>query len=83
MADMMMGVPIEDALHSIPMDESSRRAILDPTSEFGLVLGAAMAYQRADWPEYVDLAARAGIDAGRGADAYLEAVRWTDHLLHG
>ena len=83
MADLMMGVPIEDALRSIPMDEVSRQAILAPESEFGRVLGAATAYQRADWPEYVDLAARAGIDAGRGADAYLEAVRWTDHLLHG
>jgi len=83
MADLMMGVPIEDALRSIPMDEPSRRAILDPTSEFGQVLGAAIAYQHADWPEYVELAARAGIDPGRGADAYLEALRWTDRLLHG
>lgn len=81
LADVMMGVPIADALRSIPMDEASRQAILDPSTEFGGVLAAVIAYQRADWPEYVEVATRAGIDPGEGAGAYIEALSWTDRLL--
>lgn len=81
LADTMMGVPIADALASIPMDETSRTAILNPTSDFGRVLAAVTAYQRADWATYVELASTAGIDVGAGTTAYVAALDWTDRLL--
>ena len=81
LADTMMGVPIADALASIPMDETARSAILNPTSEFGRVLAAVVAYQQADWVTYVDLASVAGIDIGAGTTAYVAALDWTDRLL--
>jgi c-di-GMP-related signal transduction protein len=83
MADVMMGLPIDEALTSIPLCDGAREAILDPMSRSGRLVAAATAYQQADWARYVELASSIGIDPGEGAGAYLDALSWTDQLLAG
>jgi EAL and modified HD-GYP domain-containing signal transduction protein len=71
--DAMTEMPMEIALESIPVSESVAAALMHREGQFGQLLNAVIAYEKADW----DAVASSGLPLAQIAKVYREAVAWT------
>jgi EAL and modified HD-GYP domain-containing signal transduction protein len=78
--DVMLGRPMEEALHGLPLSPTVRNALLGQPTEARAVLDVVVAYERGKWAEAAAGAEAAGIPAPVMPAAYGDALRWAREL---
>ncbi len=68
---------MEEILDELPLSNALKAALLNREGKLGSVLKAVLAYEAGLPISLADL----GIDVSRLADAYVDAVTWTDSLF--
>ena len=80
LADVMLGLRIEDAVEHIPLSADARHALLADGGPFAEVLQLAIAYERGDWSAFSSRARERGLDEREAPRLYREAVEWANTL---
>lgn len=80
--DAMVDQPMEDILQQVPVSPPVREALLKGEGVLSDMLELSVASERGDWQTIHRIAARFGISEGLLADAYREAILWSDRVLH-
>lgn len=81
LADVMLGLPIEEALSHVPLSKPSQRALLENAGEFAPVLQLAIAYEHGDWAAVSDRLQRLHLDEHGSPARYREALDWAHRLV--
>lgn len=79
--DVMMGKPFDEIFHDIPVSDELFEALVDGKGPHKPYLDLAVAYEQGAWEQVDELAAKIGTNADVAADAYREALRWTNELV--
>jgi EAL and modified HD-GYP domain-containing signal transduction protein len=74
--DVLLDRSLDEALEPLPLAGDIRAALLGHEGPIGVVLAAALAYQRGDW----DAVTSTGIDPGVLRDAYWRAAPYAEEL---
>lgn len=77
----MLDVDLEEGLRQLPLSTKVADALRGKDNEFGRMLKAVLAYERADWAEAAALCGSLGIAAETLPDLYVEAVEWADRIF--
>lgn len=81
--DVLLGVPMPQAIADLPVTDDIREALLGGTNDARLVLDAVAAYERGDWLGAIERAAAAGLEEDALADAYRTSLQWARALTAG
>ena len=76
--DAMMGIPLNDLVSNLPIDDPVKRMLLTPSNPWLLMLTAQ---ERARWDELERLQGLTGLDPRRTALLYLQASEWAVGVL--
>lgn len=74
--DIILEVPMEEALNKVNVSKNIRNAILDQKGPFAEVYEFMAAYENADWQEVCRLMVVKNIDIKTVYEAYTETVTW-------
>lgn len=78
----MQGQPMSEVAPTLPLSADIREALLGQECSARAVLGWLEHFERSDWPA-CDAAAEAhGLNQAELSRAYMEAVAWTESVLH-
>lgn len=72
--DVLLQIPLKDALHELPIIDDIREALINKTGSCGALYRLVLAYETADWAEVSACAAELGLDNNIVAQKYLECV---------
>jgi c-di-GMP-related signal transduction protein len=81
--DAILEAPMDAVVTQLPLDESVRAALLGDDNPGRRLLDCVVAYERGDWPAWLALAARAGVDPPAFAPAAADALRWANDAYDG
>jgi len=70
--DVLLDMPLEDILSSLPVSHEISSALLQHKGSLGKVLHCVLAYQHGEWEE----ALSTGLDPGVIREAFLESLDW-------
>lgn len=79
--DVLMGMPMETLLKSLPLDESIHRALLGEHNEVRDWLELAVNLERGDWPAVERLVGLLRLDPAQAAIAHAKASVWAHETL--
>lgn len=79
--DLVLDMPMEEALAKLKVSKQINAALVEDSGEFAQVYDFIIAYEKADWQEVSRLMLLGRIDMARISDAYVEAVRWYRELV--
>ena len=75
--DAMLGRPLEEAIHGLPLSAIARDAVLGTGMQAPRrVLEAVVAYENGEWDQAAEAAAAAGLSASMLPGAYAGALAW-------
>lgn len=77
MLDALIGRPLPDLVHELPLSEEVSSALLRREGVLGEILNTVVAYDQGDW----DRATIAGIPDFGLVEAYVAAVSWAEALM--
>ena len=80
--DVILEMPIEDALSMVFVPEQIRKALLYGRGDFSRVLNFILLYEHGDWREISRLALVMDIPISGVYEAYLNAIQWYSHLIN-
>jgi EAL and modified HD-GYP domain-containing signal transduction protein len=81
--DTVLECPMEDVVAGLGLSTDVREALLgagDESSRLFRVFSLTLAWERADWDRVIALSESLDIDTTTVADAYSEAVSWSDRM---
>jgi EAL and modified HD-GYP domain-containing signal transduction protein len=81
LADVMLGLPLEEALEHVPLSKPALAALLAGSGDFAPVLQLAIAYEQGDWSAVSDRLQRLHLDEHDAPARYREALDWARHVL--
>lgn len=79
--DVLIGIPMADAIGRLPLGADVREAVLHRTGPLGAVLVLVAAWQRADWDVLPPLLAAASVPAAVVAEHFVAATEWAGERL--
>ena len=79
--DVLLGRPMEEILEDLPIQTSIKEALLGKTNLFKTVLDLGIAYEKADWIDFPNLASQLGIEESEVPQIYSDSVEWADRLF--
>jgi EAL and modified HD-GYP domain-containing signal transduction protein len=79
--DVMLEVPMEQALQMVSVSDIAMNALVNKTGLFYPVLEMAQSYERADWVTVSRLMIVHSIDPDALTDAYMEAMVWYKNIV--
>ncbi|MGA2223325.1 MAG: HDOD domain-containing protein [Syntrophobacteraceae bacterium] len=79
--DVLLGRPMEEILEDLPIQTSIKEALLGKTNLFKTVLDLAIAYEKADWIDFPNLASQLGIEESEVPQIFSDSVEWADRLF--
>lgn len=74
--DVILDLPMEEALKKVQVSEKIKDALVDNKGPFALVLDFIKQYESANWQEVSRLMIVHDIDMQRVYDAYIESLQW-------
>jgi c-di-GMP-related signal transduction protein len=77
----MLDVNLEEGLRQLPLSSDVADALRGKDNEFGRMLKAVLAYERAEWAEAEALCDSLGIAPDTLPDLYVDAVKWADRIF--
>jgi len=72
---------MEEILEDLPIQTSIKEALLGKTNLFKTVLDLAIAYEKADWIDFPNLASQLGIEESEVPQIFSDSVEWADRLF--
>jgi EAL and modified HD-GYP domain-containing signal transduction protein len=81
MFPVMLRIPVEDLVRSLPLGEKARNALLGREDSGLYLLRWMVCHERADWAGCDEVARSSGLSQGKLMGCYLEAVAWADQAL--
>ncbi len=81
MLDAMLGLPMEEVLDQVPLDENMKAALLGKENEYRFCLQLVRAYERSDWDGIEQLLAAPDIPLDKADNFYTQAMDWTQGIL--
>jgi len=81
--DVVLQTPMEDVVSGLGLSTDLREALLgagDESSRLCRVYHLALAWERAEWDRVIELSRSLDVDTNIVADAYAEAVEWSDRM---
>jgi EAL and modified HD-GYP domain-containing signal transduction protein len=79
--DVMLEVPMEQALQMVSVSDMTMNALANKTGVFFPVLDMVESYERADWVTVSRLMIVHNIDSQELTDAYMEAMVWYKQIV--
>lgn len=79
--DSLLDQSLVTIVHSIPIDDSIKRALLEHSGDLGSVLKLAIAYESADWDTVNELGELLNVEQDCLARCYKQSVEWTEELF--
>jgi len=79
--DVMMNRSFEEIFFSISASEELRATFVEGTGIYRPYIDVVIAYERGDWEKVDELAVGLGMHADGIADAYTQALQWTNELI--
>jgi len=76
--DAFLDRPMAEVLHTLPLADDLRQALLHHEGPCGTILHGALAYERGAWEAVTGL----GLDQDVVRDAYLHALTWAARIQH-
>ncbi|BBD09750.1 EAL and HDOD domain-containing protein [Desulfovibrio ferrophilus] len=83
MLDALLGMPMDEILQNIPLDEEVKKALMGDESRYGALLGLVGAYERADWDSAKAILEQFNLQPEKADKNYVEAMTWTQDILGG
>jgi len=81
MIDAILGRPLSEILLEIPIAEDVKKALLGEENRLGEVYQYVLSYERGEWNKLSEQGLKLGIDEGRTAHLYMNAVEWSSGFL--
>lgn len=81
MIDAILDRPLSEILQEIPIAEDVKKALLGEENRLGEVYQYVLSYERGEWNKISEQGLRLGIDEGRAARLYMNAVEWSSGFL--
>ena len=78
--DVLLHIPLAEALKELPVIDEIREALLDRTGPAGTLYQLVLAYEAADWSAVSKCAGDLGLDSGIVAQKYLECVESVNYI---
>lgn len=79
--DVLLNMPMEQALGDLPIAEDIREALLGKENVFKYVSKLILAYEKADWEEFDNYARLLDIKEDNIPGMYTEALEWSAKLM--
>lgn len=82
--DVMIDRPLRETLSEICLSQDIRDTLLNdrpPTDQIGTIYHLVRAYERGDWPQVLEDAARLRLENQEIRQAYITAVSWCDQVF--
>ncbi len=79
--DIILSMPMEEALNKVNVSKDIREALLSCKGEFADIYGFMTAYENADWQEVSRMQILKNIDSDAVFKAYIEAVCWYKEMF--
>lgn len=80
--DVLLEMPIDRVLESLPIDEEMKAALRGDPHPFGPVLELVRCLESCDWQKCESARQSLGVSESAIATMYLEALHWAPHALH-
>jgi len=81
MLDALLGMPMDEILKNVPLDEEVKKALLGNESSLSSLLGLVGAYEHADWIRARAILKDHGLTPEVVDRDYVEAMTWTQQIL--
>ncbi|MBU1003924.1 MAG: HDOD domain-containing protein [Proteobacteria bacterium] len=81
MLDSLLGLPMDEILKNVPLDEELKKALQGDDSQLGSLLGLVGAYEHADWERARVLLEQCQLAPEKADRNYVEAMAWAQQLL--
>ena len=81
--DAVLECPMSEVVTGLSLSTDVSEALMgrgDDSSRLGRVFNLALAWERADWDNVIDLSASLDIETTEVADSYAESVSWSDRM---
>lgn len=80
--DAMLGMPMEQILATLPLDDDIKAALADKgNAKYRFCIDLARAYERQDWPVVDTMLAVPGLPPEQADVLYTQAMEWTQAIL--
>jgi c-di-GMP-related signal transduction protein len=79
--DALLDRPMEEIVPELPVAEDIKSALLGEQNKLRAALDAIIAYERGDWGQFTDSAARIGLQKDLFPAIYTSAIEWATNLL--
>ena len=79
--NIILSMPMEEALNKVNVSKDIREALLSCKGEFADIYGFMTAYENADWQEVSRMQILKNIDSDAVFKAYIEAVCWYKEMF--
>lgn len=77
MLEAMLDTPMSEIVDGLPLEESIKEALVDPSTRLARWLELARCFESGDWGRLDELVAGLGLDPTATARAYFEAIAWS------
>jgi c-di-GMP-related signal transduction protein len=81
MVDAILAAPMETVVPELPVSPAVGAALMNGEGRLGAVLRLIEAHERGHWDEFREIAAALGIEEGKVAPLYVEAVGWARQVF--
>ncbi|MDV7103895.1 HDOD domain-containing protein [Vibrio sp. TH_r3] len=79
--DSLLDQPLELIVHSIPIDQAIKSALLERKGVLGDILTMVTAYESADWETAHTLQTKLNLDEDQLVGYYQQSIEWTEELF--
>jgi EAL and modified HD-GYP domain-containing signal transduction protein len=81
--DVVLDMPMEKAIASIPLDNEVKEALVHRTGKYSDVINFMYNYEQSDWEKCAYMMVLKDVDISEVNDAYLESLYWYRNILIG
>jgi len=82
MLDVLLGIPLDEALREIPLGAEVSQALLGAPNPYRSLFELVTEYERANWLEVERGCAGLDLEPTRLSDVYLDAVQWVEQVFN-
>jgi EAL and modified HD-GYP domain-containing signal transduction protein len=79
--DVILEMPMENAVNEVALDENVRMALVDKSGDFYKILEFIHAFEHADWDVIAIMMVKHELDLGDVTSAFIDALVWYKSLL--
>lgn len=82
LVDALLGVPIDEVLSKLPLDDLISNGLRGQNNDYKRALDLVLSIEKAEWSIVSDQCCSIGIDEETVCSLYTEALNWSNKLLH-